>query len=175
MAHHCDEPLTEEWLAKVGFCWHQLDRQPQRHWLMWLDTERRWANEVGLELASGAIGGEWFCWLRSDTAHRYSRFVHVRHIKTRGELIRLVEGLTGRDWRPEDHLYGRAMTPKRAARERAEDERLDRRMMREHPAWREIEKDDTRGGALPEHLQREYTQEAFAADVADWRRSRGIE
>jgi hypothetical protein len=29
-------PITEEWLKLVGFRWHQLERQPSRHWLLWL-------------------------------------------------------------------------------------------------------------------------------------------
>jgi len=30
--------LTEEWLKRVGFKWHQLDRQPDKHWLLWLGS-----------------------------------------------------------------------------------------------------------------------------------------
>src|SRR5579885_196517 len=29
-------PITEEWLKSIGFRWHQFDRQPDRHWLLWL-------------------------------------------------------------------------------------------------------------------------------------------
>lgn len=31
-----DDPITEEWLKSVGFKWHQFDRQPDKHWLLWL-------------------------------------------------------------------------------------------------------------------------------------------
>ena len=31
-----DLPLTEEWLKENGFKWHQFDRQPDKHWLLWL-------------------------------------------------------------------------------------------------------------------------------------------
>ncbi len=28
--------ITEDWLYAVGFRWHQLDRQPNKQWLLWL-------------------------------------------------------------------------------------------------------------------------------------------
>lgn len=54
--------------------------------------------------------------------------------------------------------YGRAILS--AAEEhrkpiflRAEHDRLDRRLLRERTRWAEIEKDDSRGHALPEHME----------------------
>lgn len=156
-----NEPITEQWLSESGFKWHQLDRQPHKHWLLWIgdclhehgytDPER-----LGVELtqdASKDTDGWWYCWLRSDTAGRYSRFVHVRHLRTTDELIQMIEGLTGQTWMPINNLYGAMHRPQRAAWLRQEAERLDQRWLREGHPWREIEKDDTRGGALPEHLQ----------------------
>ena len=51
------EPITEEWLREVGFKWHQFDRQPTKHWLLWLaDTfPRRMFHDnedFGIELAA---------------------------------------------------------------------------------------------------------------------------
>lgn len=31
-----NNPITEEWLKSVGFKWHQLDRRPEKQWLLWL-------------------------------------------------------------------------------------------------------------------------------------------
>jgi len=147
-------PITEEWLRSVGFKWHQFDRQPDKQWLLWLgditspgDTE-----DLGIELAPGREDW-WFCWLRSDCSSRYSRFLHVRHIRTTGELIMLVQGITGTVWDPANHIGGAALRPERAEAIRKEYDRLDKRIMREGHPWRDIEKDDTRGGALPEHMQ----------------------
>lgn len=147
-------PITEEWLKSVGFKWHQLDRQPDKQWLLWLGdhTDHGDTHSLGIELAPNR-DGEWFCWLRSDTAHRYSRFLHIRHMKVRGEVIRLIVALTDSDWSPENHICGAAMTQKRADSIRADYDRLDRRILRESHPWRDIEKDESRGGALPEHMQ----------------------
>lgn len=148
-------PITEDWLRENGFKWHQLERQNEKHWLLWLggamgkhvDFE-----DIGIEVAPW-VDGTWFCWLRSDTAHRYSRFIHVRHIRTVGELIRLIEGLINAPFDHENAMYGSLRTPEQAARIRKENERLDLKFMRESPKWAEVEKDDSRGGALPEHLE----------------------
>ena len=150
-----NEPITEEWLKFVGFKWHQFDRQPEKQWLLWLGdfTDHGDTQALGIELCSGARDEGWFCWLRSDSSSRYSRFLHVRHMKVKGDVIRLVVALTDSDWKPENHIGGSAMTQKRADSIRADYDRLDKRIMREGHPWREIEKDDSRGGALPEHMQ----------------------
>jgi len=150
-----NEPITEEWLKSVGFKWHQFDRQPDKQWLLWLgDFCSPGATEdLGIELAPGVSDGAWFCWLRSDCSSRYSRFLHIRHMKVKGDVIRLVVALTDSSWSPENHINGAAMTQKRADSIRADWDRLDKRIMREGHPWRDIEKDDSRGGALPEHMQ----------------------
>jgi hypothetical protein len=156
------EVITEEWLKEVGFKWHQFDRQPNKHWLLWLGDAladasgyRDDTSDLGIELARSSFSDReyWFCWLRSDTAHRYSRFLHVRHVLYRDDLIRMIEGLTGRTWNPANHFYGCMKTTEQAARLRADHDRLDRRLLREGAPWGDHEKDDTRGGALPEHMK----------------------
>jgi len=92
--------ISEEWLKEIGFKWHQLDRQPQKHWLLWIGggfLERQMFSgpeDVGLELAPvKADEAEWFCWFRSDTAGRYHRFIHLRHLTSRAELIAIISEL----------------------------------------------------------------------------------
>lgn len=157
-----NEPITEEWLKEVGFKWHQLDGQPEKQWLLWLGDAVRGESgdltateDIGIELCQDGLSnsGEWFCWLRSDCAHRYSRFIHVRHMRVKGDVIRLIVAITDQDWNPENHIYGSCMASDRAASVKAEWNRLDKRIMRDSHPWREIEKDDSRGGALPEHMQ----------------------
>jgi len=154
-----EELLTEEWLKENGFKWHQLDRQPGKQWLLWLGDAASAgdSHDLGIEVSHDANDGLWFCWLRSDCAHRYSRFLHIRHIKTIGDLVAMIEGLTGQKFSRENNLYGVMHTAERAAKLRADAKRLDQRWMREGHPWREIEKDDSRGGALPEHMQDSIT------------------
>lgn len=160
-----DTPISEDWLKEVGFKWHQLDRQPTKHWLLWLGDAVReseggsWCTyeDIGIELAQGLplrgdIAPQWFCWFRSDAAGRYHRFIHVRHLSSCDEVIKLVEAITGQTWNPENHLYGSCHSPRQAERIRKDDDRLDRKLLRSAHPWAEAEKDDTRGGALPEHL-----------------------
>jgi hypothetical protein len=152
-----ERPITEEWLKSVGFKWHQFDRQPSKQWLLWCgipNQQDNWgvdSQDIGVELSEGR-DGSWFVWLRSDTAHRYSRFLHVRHMRRQDELVKLVEAVTGLPWKPENHIYGAVCTQSFADHRRAEQERLDQKMLLTNTKWREIEKDDTRGGALPEHM-----------------------
>jgi hypothetical protein len=163
------EAISEEWLKSVGFKWHQFDRQPTKQWLLWCGIPNQpfnWgvdSQDIGVEVCQG--NDSWFCWLRSDTAHRYSRFLHVRHITTQQELISLVEAVTGLPWKPENHIYGAVCTQAFADHHRAEAERLDRKMLRNDTKWREIEKDDTRGGALPEHMS---IAEGFEKRRGEW-------
>jgi hypothetical protein len=151
-------PITEEWLKSVGFKWHQFDRQPEKQWLLWcgIRSADNWGvdtQDIGVEVCSGGHDGQWFCWLRSDTAHRYSRFLHVRHMRMQSEVVKLVEAVTGLPWKPENHIHGAVCTDEQAAHHKAARDRIDKRMVREDHPWREIEKDDTRGGALPEHME----------------------
>src|SRR4051812_37765117 len=112
--------ITEEWLKSAGFKWHQLDRQPDKHWLLWLgpaiDDGMTSFEDLGIELAPRWKQNGWFCWLRSDPAGRSHRFIHIRHIHTTEELILLIEGITGRKWSPANNLYGAMHSPLRAAR-----------------------------------------------------------
>lgn len=153
--------LSEDWLKQSGFRWHQLDRQPTKHWLLWLGAcmadpgERFYSIEdFGIEVAQMVPVSDdrgWHCWLRADTAHLYSRLIHVRTVRTSSELIRIIEGLTGVDWNPSNNLYG-AMHPAAGAdRIRQDDTRLDRVLVRQE-TWNPIERDPTRGGALPDHV-----------------------
>jgi hypothetical protein len=151
-----DSLITEDWLRDCGFKWSQFDRQPNKQWLLWLGGALgdSWTGpeDLGLELANGAYNHKtkehdhWFCWLRSDSSHRYHRFIHVRHIQTQAELISMIEGLTGQKWDPANNWYGCMRTPEHAAHLREVLERLDRRIQRESPKWYESEKDETRAG-----------------------------
>jgi hypothetical protein len=163
------DPITEDWLKSAGFKWHQLERQPDKHWLLWLGDATRERHsftsyeDIGIELApcwwknrkDENVGdvGSWFCWFRDDAAGRYHRFIHIRHLRTVGELIHLIEAITGQTWDPANNLYGSMRKPEDAERIRQESQRLDRRMIFESwQKWSDIEKDDTRGRALPEHM-----------------------
>ena len=160
------ELLTEEWLKATGFKWHQFDRQPEKQWLLWLGDKihQGWTSfeDLGVEVCENktreTMGGplilkDWFCWIRADTSHLYSRFLHVRHIKYVDELVRLIEGLTGDSFHPEDVLYGSLRTADSAHRLRIESERLDHKWLTGNHKWRDIENDDMRGEALPEHTE----------------------
>lgn len=118
--------------------------------------------DLGIEVSlcicgDGVEEDRWNCWLRSDVAHRYSRFMHIRRISTRAELIRMIEELTGQPWNPASHIYGVMRRPEQAARIRKVQERLDLQLQATRPKWCGIEKDDTRGQALPEHHE-DYEQ-----------------
>lgn len=147
-------PIDATWLAEIGFRWSQFDRQPDKHWTLWLGwamEEGPCVQDVGLEVAPG-YDGKWFCWLRSDTAHRYSRFVHIRHIRTQDELIALISAIAGRPFDPANVYYGNLLTPARAARQRLEDERLDRRLDKKTRWSTDLSEDPTLAGARTEHL-----------------------
>lgn len=151
-----NDAITEQWLKESGFKWHQLERQPNRQWILWLAGAFRDGftadDELGIELTPN--GDEnWFCWLRGDYSHRYSRFIHIRHMRSRDEVIKLVEACTGQAWDVNNHRYGRVLRPQHAEQARKEHDRLDKIFMRESPPWHDIEKDESRGGALPEHMQ----------------------
>jgi hypothetical protein len=157
-----DLPITEAWLRSVGFKWHQFDRQPNRQWLIWVGAASgEWGcsdQDLGVEVAPmrSRPDGEderWFCWLRSDSSHRYSRFIHVRHIRSRGDVIALIEALTGQPWNPELHLYGSVHHPKHAEQLKADRERLDKVLAERGPSWYQTEKNEDRGRPLREHME----------------------
>jgi hypothetical protein len=157
------EPITEKWLAEVGFKWHQLERQPGKQWLLWLGFALKPPKEerimfatyedLGIEVASGAMHDAWYCWLRSDSSHRYSRFLHLRHIRFQEELIALIEAITGYPWNPANNIGGSMLTLEMAEKRRERDKRFDQQLVKDLPWRRAIETDDTMGGALPEHLE----------------------
>jgi len=161
-------PIDEEWLRASGFKWHEFERSGGKHWVLWMGsciaaveqkrTGTRWMftgdEDLGIELAAGVPGGDgWFCWLRDDAGGRYHRFIHLKHVYTRLELVRLIEGITGLLWKPENHRFGSIHTDEQMERIRREDERLDRAMLRQNAKWYDVEKDDSRGRALPEHME----------------------
>lgn len=154
-----EEPITEDWLKSVGFKWHEFERQGRKHWLLWLGGGLRQKptltdyEDIGIELSSGfADDGEWFCWLRGDAAGRYHRFIHLRHVRARSDVIGLVEAISGRPWTPENHLYGSLRSPEAADSIRRDQRRADRQLLAHNPKWADVENDDSRGRALPEHM-----------------------
>lgn len=151
-----NEPITEDWLREVGFKYHQLERQPDKHWLLWLgraiDDHMTSADDIGIEVAPCGHDDEWFCWLRSDACHRYHRFIHLRHIKMRGELVAIFTGITGRFWNPDLHIYGMAHSQRSAEWIARDRQRLDLLLLEGGPAWYEAEKDPDRGRPLVEHM-----------------------
>src|SRR5581483_2897613 len=89
--------LTEAWLRAVGFRWSQDDRQPSKHWVLWIggacvdasekDVGKFQSSEsLGIEVAKDNRCDWWYCCVRSDFASRYGRFLHVRHIDKVSEL-----------------------------------------------------------------------------------------
>ena len=170
-----EETITEDWLRETGFRWHQIERQTAKQWLLWLgdvtgtrdDGKRRMFScyeDLGIQVSATwlyengfPVGIEhWSCFVRADYAGRYSRFLFIRYVRTRGELISLCEGLTGQAWNPLNHFAGCMLPPGQAKLRRESDrrleERLDRKILRQR-SWNEMEKDDSRGRALPEHMQ----------------------
>lgn len=152
--------ITEPWLSASGFRWHQLDRQPGKQWLLWLGSAIEEGltsiEDLGVEVSRTGRpedNREWYCWLRRDTAGRYSRFIPIRHLSCRGDLIRLVEGITGVIWNPENHLGGSMYTEQGAKRVREIHNRLDHQVLWTRPKWNHLEEDDARGRALPEHAE----------------------
>lgn len=64
----------------------------------------------------------------------------------------MIEGITGQKWNPENNWYGAMRTSSDAEALKNEQQRLDLLVLPERPTWYEHEKDESRGGALPEHL-----------------------
>lgn len=161
------DPITEDWLKAVGFKYHQLDRQPHKHWVLWLgDAVRAIDNsltdtcDLGVEMTPCWARERpedkdafWHCWLRSDACNRYHRFIHLRHIAFQHDVIAIVQALSGQEWNPSNHWYGGVKSPRQAERLRKEMERLDIRMMREGHPWSEVERDPDAGRPLHEHQE----------------------
>jgi hypothetical protein len=84
--------------------------------------------DIGIELCSDAPSepGQWHCWLRSDFAYKYNRFIHIRHLRFQHELIAIIVALSGVPWNPERHLYGAIRNRKTAEYLIKSEVRLDR-------------------------------------------------
>jgi len=165
-AWNAHEPITDDWLKSMGFRWHEVEGDA-KHWVLWLgDVVREGGfastEDLGVELSSGHTHDKYFCWLRGDYSHRYSRFIHVRHLRLQCELLRLIEGLTGEDWKPGNVWHGSLVTDKQAEFYHKEKERLDVKFIESAHSWNELEKDATRGYPLWEHqdllLKKDKTQ-----------------
>lgn len=162
-----NDAIDEQWLRDCGFRWHEFERSGGKHWLLWIggviairQTERTgnpWRfsddEDLGVEIAAGGSDGSWFCWLRSDTAHRYHRFIHLRHIWTRLELATIVEGLSGVPWNPQNHRYGSIHTDQQMERIRQDEQRPDRVLLQGSSPWYPSERDKSQGRPLIGHLE----------------------
>ena len=113
-----NQPLTEEWLKDSGFKYYQEERQPQKHWQLWLgwgsDYKNSCNDDIGVEVSMawwfnrnqekiGDVDG-WHCWIISGKCAR--KLIHVRLIYTENDLINLAMAITGKPWKPENHMYG---------------------------------------------------------------------
>lgn len=101
-----NEPITEAWLVAHG--WRLVGErndertQPSRKMrrlaiaaecLDWPQPFRS-SDDLCIDVAPWRYG-EWFVWIHQEEPYR---FVPVRMMKTVGELVRLWEGLTGKEW-----------------------------------------------------------------------------
>jgi hypothetical protein len=158
------EVITEDWLESIDFKWHQFDRQPGKQWLLWMggvaNTDAQTGRQsmftgdedLGIEVARTSHNQGWHCWLRADTSGRYSRFIHIRTIRLKCELIALVAALSGSDWNPENHLYGKIFTTAQAVQIRERDKRLDITIAKGRP-WTDLERDSSLGRPMVEHME----------------------
>ena len=99
-------PLTEEWLASVGFKYREPgQRQTFRHWTLTFNEP----HDYGLYIQTtmpGHIDKEgrhvgmrhgWHLWVgRSDC----SCFLHLRRVFWRSDIIAIVEAFSGQPWSP---------------------------------------------------------------------------
>lgn len=121
-----DAEITEDWLASVGFKYREPgERQPFRHWTltfsepddcgMYLETTMPgWLNAKGDHI--GADHG-WFLWLGRD-----HKFIHLRHVYVRSEIVLMVEALIGCTWEPTRMGNVRVVRREAAARLTAREE-----------------------------------------------------
>ena len=94
--------ITDLWLREAGFKPHYVTNPPAQHWLLWL------SDDLGIELSFGRERPQpwWFCWLRSAGAHTPEKFINLRDLTTKHEVITVVQALTGRRWNPSTHRNG---------------------------------------------------------------------
>lgn len=107
-------PLTEEWLASVGFKYNEPgEMQTFRHWFLKFNekndhglyirtTKPGWFNRNGEHISAD---NGWFLWVGRE----HNSF-HLRHIHNQSDIINIVEALSGYEWRPENYMYGMVMT-----------------------------------------------------------------
>lgn len=94
--------ITDLWLRDVGFKPHLIESPPSKHWLLWL------SDDLGIELSFGREKPQpwWFCWLRTSGSHTPERFINLRDLSSKHEVIVLVQSLTGQRWNPSTHFNG---------------------------------------------------------------------
>ena len=107
------EPLTEEWLASVGFRRKtRQERQPFDHWEIRINTDPESVmHDLYIETTLPGFerdgehvnigNGGWFLWLGRSHA-----FIHLRHIKTQREMIDVIEAISGKPWDAAHHKWG---------------------------------------------------------------------
>ena len=100
--------ITDRWLHEVGFKPHYVTNPPAQHWLLLL------GDDLGIELSFGRERPQpwWFCWLRTAGDHTPERFINLRDLSAKHEVITLVQALTGRRWNPSTHRNGSAFRPR---------------------------------------------------------------
>lgn len=157
-----DEPITEEWLKESGFRWSHLDRQDSKHWLLWLGDAVREREgfcftsyeNIGIEIAANRNDPKWFCWFRSHAGGLYGRFLHVRHVRLKLDVVRIVEAVTGYPWTPEYHVGGSARGPLGYKNMLDYAKRKDVELLVEpNRVWHDIERDPYRAGACAPTLR----------------------
>lgn len=102
--------ITDLWLHEVGFKPHTFANQPGQHWLLWLN------DDLGIELSFGREKPQpwWFCHLRTGGPHTADRFINLRDLTSKHEVITLVQALTGRRWNPSARSNGSSLRRRRA-------------------------------------------------------------
>lgn len=131
------EVITEYWLRAAGFKWTQADRQPFKHWTLWIgdaiprirEAGTSSPDNFGVELSQADnLGVCWLMWLRADYAGRYDRFLFARDVVMTSQVTSLIEALTDRPFEPRDSLYGEYRSHEQAERMRRDAERMDLRI-----------------------------------------------
>jgi hypothetical protein len=132
------EPITETWLREIGFRWEQpFENQLHKHWILMLGAavanKTAFSSEdLMLELSiCDEKEGTWHCWIRADYCGRYTRFVHVRHMRTQEEVTQLLTALAGFPFDKSLVHYGGLHKPEDVVRYRAYENRLEVRLAKE--------------------------------------------
>src|SRR5215471_17790911 len=93
------DAVTGEWLLSVGFERSHFPEINESHYVLWCTQPGylQSPKDLGVEVAEDREGW-WNCWLRSDTGGRYGRLLYVRRIWEAGELVQLIEAVSGLEW-----------------------------------------------------------------------------